>query len=155
MLESLRVGSDRAKRARIQLLRRELSDIRFKFGESVEDFTLRLQSLATQLATYSKVDDEDLVTKLLCIVPAKYSQLAMSIEMMLDISTLSLEDVAGRLRIAESRSTPAPEKEKPKLLLTEEWTARMKDKRRTREGSTSRGDGDGAKGRGKPPADKK
>jgi hypothetical protein len=30
----------------------------------------------------------------------------------------------------------------------------MKDKRRTREGSSSRG-GDGAKGRGKPPADKK
>ena len=65
MLESLRVGSDRAKRARIQQLRRELNDIKFKSGESVEDFTLRLQSLATQLATYSKkVDDEDLNTKL-------------------------------------------------------------------------------------------
>ena len=152
MLESLRVGSDRAKRARIQQLRRELNDIKFKPGESVEEYTLRLQSLATQLATYGKkVDDEDLVTKLLCTVPAKYSQLAMSIETMLDISTLSLEDVAGRLRVAESRITPAPEKEKPKLLLTEEeWTARMKDKRRTGEGSTSRG-GDGAKGRGKPP----
>ena len=42
MLESLRVGSDRAKRARIQQLRRELNDIWFKSGESVEDFTLRL-----------------------------------------------------------------------------------------------------------------
>ena len=99
MLESMCVGSDRAKRVRIQQLRRELNDIRFKSGESVEDFTLRLYSLATQLATYDKkVEDEDLVTKLLCVVPAKYSQLAMSIETMLDISTLSLEDVAGRLR---------------------------------------------------------
>jgi len=75
------------------------------------------------------VEDEDLVTKLLCVMPVKYSQLAMSIETMLDISTLSLEDVARRLRVAESRSTAAPEKEKPKLLLTEEeWTAPMKDK---------------------------
>jgi len=158
MLESLRIGSDRAKRARIQQLRRELNDIKFKPGESVEDFTLRLQSLATQLATYGKkVDDEDLVTKLLCTVPARYSQLALSIETMLDISTLSLEDVAGRLRVAESRTTPAPEKEKPKLLLTkEEWSARMKDKRRSGEGS-SRGGGDrgGGKQQSKGPADKK
>ena len=158
MLESLRVGSDRAKRARIQQLRRELNDIRFKSRESVEDFTLRLQSLATQLATYGKkVDDEDLVTKLLCVVPAKYSQLTMSSETMLDISTLSMEDVVGRLRVAESRSTPAPEKEKPKLLLTEEeWSARMKEKRRSGEGS-SRGGGDrsGNKPHNKGPADKK
>ena len=158
MLESLRVGSDRAKRARIQQLRRELNDIRFKSRESVEDFTLRLQSLATQLATYGKkVDNEDLVTKLLCVVPAKYSQLTMSSETMLDISTLSMEDVVGRLRVAESRSTPAPEKEKPKLLLTEEeWSARMKEKRRYGEGS-SRGGGDcgGSKQQNKRPADKK
>ena len=100
MLESFRVGSDRAKRAKIQQLRRELNDIRFKSGESVEEFALRLQSLASQLASYGKsVDDEDLVTKLLCVVPAKYSQLAMSIETMLDISTLSLEDVPGRLPV--------------------------------------------------------
>jgi len=81
----------------------------------------------------------------------------MSIETMLDISTLSLEDVARRLRVAESHSAPAPEKEKPKLLLTEEeWTTRMKEKRRSGEGS-SRGGGDrgGGKQQGKGPADKK
>jgi hypothetical protein len=53
-----------------------------------------------------------------------------------------------------------PEKEKPKLLLTEEeWSARMKEKRKTGEGS-SRGGGDrsgggGGKPRGKWAADKK
>ena len=102
------------------------------------------------------MEDEDLVTKLLCVVPAKYSQLAMSIETMLDISTLSLEDVAGRLRVAESRSAPAPKKEKPKLLLTEEeWTARIKEKRRSGEGSSRGGDRGGGKQQGKGPADKK
>jgi hypothetical protein len=91
-------------------------------------------------------------------VPAKYAQLALSIETMLDLSTLSLEDVTGRLRVVEDRAST--EKEKPKQLLTEEeWSARMKEKRKTREGS-SRGGGDcgggnGGKQRGKAPAEKK
>ena len=40
MLESSRVGSDRAKRAKIQQLRRELNDIWFKSGELVDEFAL-------------------------------------------------------------------------------------------------------------------
>src|SRR5579871_123742 len=52
MLASFRVGSERAKKVKAQQLRREFDDLRFKSGESVEDFALRLQSLASQLATY-------------------------------------------------------------------------------------------------------
>jgi len=40
MLESFRIGSDRAKWAKIQQLCRELNDIWFKSGESVEEFAL-------------------------------------------------------------------------------------------------------------------
>jgi hypothetical protein len=91
-------------------------------------------------------------------VPAKYAQLALSIETMLDLSTLSLEDVTGRLRAVEDRAPP--EKEKPKLLLTEEeWSARMKEKRKTGEGSSrgggDRGRGNSGKQRGKALVDKK
>jgi hypothetical protein len=90
-------------------------------------------------------------------VPAKYAQLALSIETMLDLSTLSLEDVTGQLCAVEDRAPP--EKEKPKLLLMEEWSAQMKEKRKTGEGS-SRGGGDrggdnGGKQRGKALAEKK
>jgi hypothetical protein len=74
MLASFRLGSDRAKKAKAQQLRHEFDDLRFKPGEAVEDFTLQLQSIASQLATYGKpVDDEDVVAKLLCVVPAKYA----------------------------------------------------------------------------------
>jgi hypothetical protein len=148
MLASFRLGLDRAKKAKAQQLRRE----------AVEDFALRLQSTASQLATYGKpVDNEDVVAKLLRVVPTKYAQLALSIETMLDLSTLSLEDVTGRLRAMEDRAPP--EKEKPKLLLTEEWSARMKEKRKTGEGSScgggDRGRGNGGKQRGKALVDKK
>ena len=38
----MRVGSDRAKKATTQLLKQEYATLKFKDGESVEDFLLRL-----------------------------------------------------------------------------------------------------------------
>ncbi|CAO2199473.1 unnamed protein product [Urochloa humidicola] len=153
MLASFRLGSDRARKAKAQQLRREFNELRFKTGETVEDFALRLQTLAGQLATFGKpIDDEDVVAKLLRVVPPKYAQLALSIETMLDLSTLSLEDVTGRLRAVEDRA-PA-EKAMPQLMLTEDqWVARWKEKRRNGEGSST--GGGGGKKAGKAPADKK
>ena len=153
MLASFRVGSDRAKRAKAQQLRRDFDDLKFRHGEAVEDFALRLQSLASQLATLGKkLEEEDVVCKLLRACPAKYSQMAVTIEATLDLDQVSLEDVVGRLRLAEGRSDAPLERrqESGKLLLTEEeWNARMK--RRTGENSSSRGGyAGGNKARGNP-----
>src|SRR6185436_2733450 len=153
MLASFRVGSDRAKRAKAQQLRRDFDDLKFRHSEAVEDFALRLQSLASQLATLGKkLEEEDVVCKLLRACPAKYSQMAVTIEATLDLDQVSLEDVVGRLRLAEGRSDAPLERrqESGKLLLTEEeWNARMK--RRTGENSSSRGGyAGGNKARGNP-----
>ena len=118
----------------------------------MEEFALRLQSLASQLATLGKKMEEDIVCKLLRACPAKYSQMACTIEATLDLDQVSLEDVVGRLRLAEGRSdAPLERKEESgKLLLTEEeWNVRMKW--RTGENSSSRGgNAGGNKARGKP-----
>jgi hypothetical protein len=84
----------------------------------------------------------------------KYIQIVLSIETMLDLSTLTIEDVTGRLQAVDERIDQATTKtDSGKLLLTEEeWAARMKEKK-FGEASSSRG-GDG-KRRGKASSEKK
>ena len=41
-MAAMHVGSDRAKKATAQLLKQEYANLKFKDGESVEDFSLHL-----------------------------------------------------------------------------------------------------------------
>ena len=41
-IAAIRVGSDRAKKATAQLLKQEYANLKFKDGETVVDFSLRL-----------------------------------------------------------------------------------------------------------------
>jgi len=99
-LKAMHVGSDCVKKAcvrkaKAQQLRREYEVLAFRDGEAVEEFTLRLQSLVNQLAVLGVVIGDEVVAKYL-VVPAKCTQIVLSIETMIDLSTLSIEEVIGR-----------------------------------------------------------
>ena len=55
----MRVGSDRAKKATAQLLKQEYTNLKFKDGETVEDFSLRLQTLINKLKSHGVSIDEE------------------------------------------------------------------------------------------------
>ena len=90
------------RRAKAQTLRKEFEAIKFKDGELVDDFAMRLTGLVNNLAILGdEIGEEKVVEKFLRVVPKKYSQVAISIETLLDLDTLSIEELTGRLRIAE------------------------------------------------------
>jgi hypothetical protein len=78
------------------------------------------------------------VEKYVRVVPKKYTQITLSMETLLDLSTLTIEEVTGQLKAVDDHEevSPAnPVSADDKLLFTEEqWLARQKKKQ---EGSSS------------------
>jgi hypothetical protein len=73
-VRSLRISSEAVRNARAQRLRTEFESIRFKEGETVDDFTMRLGSLVAELGTLGKViREQQVVQKLLRVVPKHLS----------------------------------------------------------------------------------
>ena len=86
------------------------------------------------------MEEQKVVEKYQQVVPKIFSQIALSIETLLDLSTLTLEEVTWRLKVVEDRLDP---EELPaiggKLLLTEgQWLACMKEQKQG-EGSLGSG----------------
>ena len=107
----MRLGADRVKEVNAQKLLAEFEAISFKSGETIEDFAVRIGKLATDLKGLGEtsVDDTRVVKKFLRVVPPRYNQVAITIEMFCDLKTLSVEELVGRLRAAEDRFEPSVE----------------------------------------------
>lgn len=141
-LTTLRLNGDRVRKAKAQQLRREYEAIAFRNDEAVEDFALQLTSLVNQLAVLGdKIGEEEVVAKYLRVVPAKFAQIALSIGTLLDLSELSIEDVTGRLKAVEEWVEAPTQVAGDKLLLTEEWAARVKERQGESSSVPSKGGG--------------
>ena len=152
-VKTMRLGVERVQEAKAMVLRRQFETIKFKDGENLDDFSMRISSLVSQLGLLGvKIEEPDVVRKFLSVVPKKFKQMACSISTLLDLKTLSIEELIGRLHAAEFEEEEAGYEPSGKLLLSEEeWFARMRlrDGAPTSSSSTSRGRGRGrAAGRG-------
>jgi hypothetical protein len=144
-IKTMRIGVDRVREARRQKLRKDFNKLVFLSGEMVEDFSLRVSSIITELKSLSDSTSElDSMQKILRVVPPRYAQMACSIETLLDLKQLSIEELSGHLAASEGRSEPKPETGGKLYLTEEEWLAR----------ATNRQPGSGGSGSGSKPAHK-
>ncbi|WVZ92074.1 hypothetical protein U9M48_038168 [Paspalum notatum var. saurae] len=131
-VKKMRVGEDRVKNANRQRLLKEFKNLKWKDGESTDDFAVRVNTIVCGLRELGEnVKDGHVVRKVLRVVPTKWKQVAVSIEMLLDLDTMSMEELVGRLRVAEDADA---EDTKAKdvisegvgrlYLIEEQWKAR-------------------------------
>ncbi|WVZ54331.1 hypothetical protein U9M48_005143 [Paspalum notatum var. saurae] len=129
----------------MQALRKEWENLAFKPGEDVDDFALRLNTLLQKLVQFGDdtYDEERAVQKLFRCIPEKYKQIARSIESLLDLSTMSIEEAIGRLKVVDSdevQPLSGPINIGGKLYLTrEQWEACQGDGKKG-ESSSATGD---------------
>jgi hypothetical protein len=131
-IRSTRVGVDKVKWVNAERLHWVLDDISFKSGECVEEFAMHISSLVNQLRS---LGDENLnkkvVKKMLQSVPDHQEQVAISMETLLNLDSLSIEEAAGHLQAVENqwkkKVAPSASNAGGQLLITEEqWKARSK-----------------------------
>jgi hypothetical protein len=93
-----RIGGDRTHKITLQSLLKEWENLAFKTGEDVVDFSLRLDTLQQKMVQFGDdtYGEERAIKKLFRCIPEKYKQIARSIESLLDLSTMSIEEAIGR-----------------------------------------------------------
>jgi hypothetical protein len=101
-IATMHVGDERTKKATMQHLRWQYEMATFTKGKSVEDFAMRLNGMVATLAMLSEVIEEKrVVEKIICSVPSCLRQVVITITTILHVQTLSVPDLAGRLRIVK------------------------------------------------------
>jgi hypothetical protein len=136
VIATTHIGSDRAHKTTLQALRKEWENLAFKPGEDVDDFALRLNTLLQKMVQFGDdtYDEERAAEKLFRCIPEKYKQIARSIESLLDLSTMTIKEAIGRLKVVDGDEPQAPSGPITiggKLHLTrEQWEASQGDKKK-------------------------
>lgn len=98
-------GNDRVRRSTLHELQQEWDRLVFRSSKDIDDFALHLSALVRKLELYGDDDisEERAVEKLLRVVPNKYTEVALAVEMLMDLSELTIEEVTGRLKAIDNR----------------------------------------------------
>jgi hypothetical protein len=73
----------------------------FKEGKSIKDLLLCLKGMVATLATLGEKLEETMVNKIICSAPKHLKQIVEAITTLLDVWTLTVEGLTGRLRAVE------------------------------------------------------
>ncbi|XP_022945941.1 uncharacterized protein LOC111450032 [Cucurbita moschata] len=103
-LQTMHVGVERVKEAKVHTLKSKFEAIPMKDGESIDGFTMKLMTIVSGIRLLgSMVEEIFVVKKFLRVVPPKFMQIVTSIEQFGDFKNISDEEVVGRLKVHEER----------------------------------------------------
>ena len=93
-VKTMCVGEDCVKATSRQRLLKEFENLQFKDGELIDNFAVRINTLVSGLLRELgvAVKDRRMVRKVLHVVPKKWKQVAVSIEMLLDLDQTAQKD---------------------------------------------------------------
>lgn len=125
-IKTMRLGAERARQARVQTLKIEFETMKMTEAESIEDFSLKLSGLVTNMRALGETVQENyVVKKLLRAVPARFLQITSAMEQFGKVDEMSLEEAVGSLKVHDEKVNGQEEKATGQLLLTEEeWVKR-------------------------------
>ncbi|XP_074346777.1 uncharacterized protein LOC141685585 [Apium graveolens] len=119
-------GSCKVKKVKVQTLKAEFENLTMKEAESIDDFSMKLNVLVTNIWTLGETVEENyIVKKFLRAMPSKFLQITSSIEQFGDLEQMSVEEIIGSLKGHEERLRGQSKNTGGKLLLIEEeWLKR-------------------------------
>ncbi|XP_022562283.2 uncharacterized protein LOC111207945 [Brassica napus] len=99
------LGAERVKEARLQTLMAEFDRLRMKETETIDAFAGKLSEISSKSALLGEmIEESKIVKKFLKSLPRKkYIHMIASLEQLLDLNTISFEDIVGRLKAYEER----------------------------------------------------
>jgi hypothetical protein len=104
----------------LHTLKCELDSLAFLDGESIIDFGARLGRITNQLVILGfESEQEEVMTQFLQALPPKFEQITTSIETLLDLESVSVDELIGRLKPIEERLNRSNNKAIASLNLTD------------------------------------
>ncbi|XP_078444223.1 uncharacterized protein LOC144713503 [Wolffia australiana] len=148
MLKTKNLGAARVQKARVQALKREFELLIMGEDELVCGFARKLSKVVTQLRTMGeKLEEGDVVAKLLRATLAKFDSITSSIEQFGEMESMTLEEAVGSLKIHEDKLKDRQSRREEQVLLARAIRkGKKKDKDKNSRGR-GRGRGEG-RGRG-------
>uniref|UniRef100_J3N869 Uncharacterized protein n=1 Tax=Oryza brachyantha TaxID=4533 RepID=J3N869_ORYBR len=99
-LRTMHMGADRVKEAKIEMLSREIENLHMSDTESVDDSMSKITLLVAQMqALGEKVEENNLIKRLLRVVSDKYDNIVTMIEYFGNVNNVTFKEVVGSLQL--------------------------------------------------------
>jgi hypothetical protein len=93
------VGVDRVHKVKASSLKFEFNSLTFLNGESIDDFGVCIGWITNQLAVLGfEYKEEEIVRRFLQVLPPRFEQIATSIETLVDLETIMVDELIGHLK---------------------------------------------------------